>query len=161
MAWWNIGGWGNTRHGLEIGGVSSRDVPGSIETGRWYDIRIELKGRNVKCYLDGRLIHDANFTQPKSLYAVASLAHNSNEVILKVVNASASALETDISLNGTRQIGSARAIVLASDKATDENSIENPTRVAPKTEPLAVNQPNFRHTFPGNSVTVLRVGAVK
>ena len=44
-AWWNIGGWGNIRHGIELDGIAGADVPGSIQTGRWYDIRIEVKGR--------------------------------------------------------------------------------------------------------------------
>ena len=52
--WWNIGGWGNREHGIELcenGGKSQvgSHVPGSIETGRWYDIRIEVKGRHIQC----------------------------------------------------------------------------------------------------------------
>ena len=45
--------------------------PGSIETGRWYDIRVEVKGSNIKCYLDGKLIHDLNHKSPASLNASA------------------------------------------------------------------------------------------
>jgi hypothetical protein len=55
-SWWNLGGWGNTKNALEIPGVPSQQVPGSIETGRWYDIRIELKGPRVQCFLDGKLM---------------------------------------------------------------------------------------------------------
>jgi alpha-L-arabinofuranosidase len=33
-------------------------VPGRIETGRWYDIRIEVQGTRIRCFLDGQLIHD-------------------------------------------------------------------------------------------------------
>ena len=70
-SWWNIGGWGNTRHAHRDGrNQSATDVPGSIETGRWYDIRIEVKGANVKCYLDGKLIHDVKWQATKPLYAV-------------------------------------------------------------------------------------------
>ena len=32
-AWWNIGGWGNTRHALEMDGIAANDVPGEIESG--------------------------------------------------------------------------------------------------------------------------------
>jgi alpha-L-arabinofuranosidase len=71
-AWWNLGGWGNVRHGIELGGVVSEAVPGRIEIGRWYDIRIELKGGNIKCYLDGKLVHDVNHPAVKALYASAS-----------------------------------------------------------------------------------------
>jgi hypothetical protein len=57
-SWWNIGGWGNAYHGLEMAGVSAPWVAGTIETGRWYDIRVQLSGSDIRCYLDGVLIHD-------------------------------------------------------------------------------------------------------
>lgn len=59
-SWWNIGGWGNTQHALEAPGFSTIAVAGSIETGRWYDIRVQLWGSDVRCYLDGVLIHDTS-----------------------------------------------------------------------------------------------------
>ena len=57
---WNIGGWGNTAHGIETrpakpGFPRSR---GHIETGRWYDIKVVVQGSAIRCYLDGQLIHD-------------------------------------------------------------------------------------------------------
>ena len=56
--WWNLGGWGNTQNGLELPGLSSNPVAGHIETGRWYDIRVELRGPTVKCYLNGTLAQE-------------------------------------------------------------------------------------------------------
>lgn len=58
-SWWNLGGWDNTQHGLEAPGVASPTVPGKIETGRWYDIKIEVRGPTVKCYLDNKLVQQA------------------------------------------------------------------------------------------------------
>jgi hypothetical protein len=58
-SWWNLGGWGNTKHGLEFPGGSASQVPGKIETNRWYDIRIEVQGASVKCYLDDKLVQQA------------------------------------------------------------------------------------------------------
>jgi alpha-L-arabinofuranosidase len=156
-AWWNIGGWGNTRHAIEMGGFSDDSVPGSIETGRWYDIRIEVQGANVKCFLDGKLIHDARYQATKPLYAVASLAERANEVILKVVNVSAEGQETDLRLEGARVRSPAKAIVLASGKPEDENSLDQPAKVKPVTFTLTNASAAFRHTFPANSVTVLRL----
>jgi alpha-L-arabinofuranosidase len=156
-AWWNIGGWGNVRHGIELEGIAGGDVPGSIETGRWYDIRIEVKGANVRCFLDDKLIHDVSYAATKSLYAVASLAKRANEVILKVVNVSATDMETDLQLEGSKILPAATAIVLASDKPDDENTLEQPARVKPVTRKLNDAGAVFRHTFPANSVTVLRL----
>ena len=155
-AWWNIGGWGNTRHAIESEGFAGNDVEGSIETGRWYDIRIEVKGPNVKCFLDGKLIHDASLQTTKPLYAVASLAKRSGEVILKVVNVSAADQETDLQLEGAKIRPAATAIVLASDRPEDENTLDQPTKVKPVTSKLHNASAGLRHTFPANSVTVLR-----
>jgi alpha-L-arabinofuranosidase len=156
-AWWNIGGWGNTRHAIELDGVAGGDVAGSIETGRWYEIRIEVKGANIRCFLDDKLIHDVSYTATKPLYAVASLAKRANEVILKVVNVSAADQATDLQLEGAKILPAATATVLASDKPEDENTLEQPTRVKPVTRKLNGAGAAFRHTFPANSVTVLRL----
>src|SRR3990172_37536 len=56
--WANLGGWGNTAHGLERGvaggareGVGPR-VPGSIETNRWYAIKVRCEGSKLTLWLD-------------------------------------------------------------------------------------------------------------
>ena len=161
--WWNLGGWENTQHGVELGGtLDAKD--GHIETGRWYDIRVEVKGASVKCSLDGKVIHDIKNTlmTTSGIYASATQDKQSGDLIVKVVNASAAATETTIHLNGaTKLAATARAIVLTSEKPTDENSLENPTKVSPKTEVLAVSGTSLTHKFPGNSFTVLRIGTGK
>jgi alpha-L-arabinofuranosidase len=157
-SWWNIGGWGNSRHAIEIGGEVGQSVPGQIETGWWYDIRIELAGSSIKCYLDGKLVHDVSAPRMKSLYASATREKSSGDIILKVVNASGQALATDISFRGiARLTGPARAVVLAADKPTDENSLASPSKVAPVTLGIDVGESAMRHSFPGNSVSVIRV----
>ncbi|HUT01208.1 MAG TPA: family 16 glycoside hydrolase, partial [Phycisphaerae bacterium] len=58
--WWNIGGWSNSRHALETRprreGFPSR--PGRLKTGTWYDVKVDVRGPRIRCYLDGKLIHD-------------------------------------------------------------------------------------------------------
>lgn len=155
-SWWNLGGWGNQRHGLEVRGIDAEHVPGAIETGRWYDIKVELQGSRVRCYLDGKLIHDVTSEPMPSLYAVAGRA--GNDSILKVVNAAAEPLETRIRLTGSgKPPSSATATVLTSDSRDDENSFDEPAKVAPKDVPVANVSADFRHTFPANSVTVMRL----
>ncbi len=94
----------------------------------------------------------------KSLHASATREKSSGAIILKVVNAWAQTLATDIGFRGiARLTGPARAVVLASYRPTDENSLANPSRVAPVTLGIDVGESAIRHTFPGNSVTVIRV----
>lgn len=162
--WWNLGGWGNVRHGIEhcVGGAKRHlggSVPGQIETGRWYQIRIETSGPRIRCYLDGKLIHDVAHLQVKALCASASRVVATGEVILKVVNTSNAAQQTEITLAGVKEVQpSAAAIELTSARPEDENSLDEPTKVAPKTLSIDAG-PRFGHAFPPHSVTVLRIGA--
>jgi alpha-L-arabinofuranosidase len=156
--WWNLGGWCNTKHGIALGGTIA-EQKGSIETGKWYDIKIVARGQSIKCYLDGKLVHDVSHGAVSPLYSSATRDEKSGDLILKVVNASAEAVEAVIALRGARQLASAaQAIFLASDKAADENSLAEPTKVAPKSVPRQISGSPFTHNFPGNSFTVLRIG---
>ncbi|HBF35217.1 TPA: hypothetical protein DDW35_11720, partial [Candidatus Sumerlaeota bacterium] len=58
--WWNLGGWGNTQTGLEGLGFSVDDTKQdvTIDTDKWYNIKVELKGKHISCSLDGKVIHD-------------------------------------------------------------------------------------------------------
>lgn len=156
--WWNIGGWNNTAHMADAPGVLSPRVPGRIETGRWYDIKVELQGATARFYLDGQLIHTAARTNPPTLHAVAGRDERTGETILKVVNASDQPVQADVELRGGRSgsVGG-RAWVLTSAGPEDENSFEAPTKIAPREEPIQAAAPRFSHTFPADSVTVLRL----
>ncbi|HEV3049985.1 MAG TPA: alpha-L-arabinofuranosidase C-terminal domain-containing protein, partial [Longimicrobium sp.] len=157
-SWWNLGGWRNTLHGVDVPGLPLTRVPGQIETGRWYDIRIELKGQNIKCYLDGKLVQDVTRAAPPALFAVAGRDEDTGETVLKVVNAAGQPLDTAIDLRGAgegRVRG--RAAVLTSADPHAENSFDAPAKVAPREEAVRATLPEFRHTFPAHSVTVLRL----
>lgn len=159
--WWNLGGWGNTKHAVErsLGGgksIVSNEVPGSIETGRWYDIRIEVQGSRIRCYLDGKLVHDFEDEPVSVLHAVASRNEKTREVILKIVNVSDSAQETTIDLRGVRNLSpTAKMVTLTGASPEDENSLEEPTRVAPAESRLDGVSSRFRVNIPAHSLTVL------
>jgi alpha-L-arabinofuranosidase len=133
-------------------------VAGRIETGRWYDIKVENINNRIRCYLDGKLIHDVPCGMLPSMYAVASRAEQSGDVILKIVNAAETPQEVRISLAGLNgKVKSGTVTVLASAASTDENSLDNPNKVVPKESPLADAAANFVHSFPANSVSVIRL----
>ncbi len=162
--WWNIGGWNNTADALEAGGTLD-SKPGQVETGHWYDIKVVVSGKHVQCFLDGQKIHDVDFDlggQVKSLYAVTATDEQTGDMILKVVNANPKALETEVDLNGAKNLtGKGTAIVLTSENAEDENSLAEPTKVSPKTEPVAFSGTSFKRSFPGNSLTILRLSVAQ
>jgi alpha-L-arabinofuranosidase len=157
--WWNLGGWGNREHGLEVGGVEAPHVPGKIETGRWYDIRIELAGNCIRCFLDGKLIHDVERqSKLSSLYAVAGKKNNTGEIILKVVNAASESQETQIQMIGNVRLRpQARVITMSHADSEAENSVEAPMKVVPVETKLDNVKPEFTCNFPANSITVIRM----
>jgi alpha-L-arabinofuranosidase len=164
--WWNIGGWGNTRHALEQaseGGKSSLEggKSGSVETGKWYDVQVEVAGDRVRCFLDGTLMHDTRVSRQWSpLHAVANRVDRTGEIILKLVNVSSEDYATDIRLSGVSGVSPKASLVcLTSAGAQDENSLEQPQKVAPVKGTIQNAARSFRHTFPANSVTVLRLKA--
>jgi alpha-L-arabinofuranosidase len=153
--WWNLGGWGNTEHGLQ-GDLPELQAPGSIETGRWYDIKIELRHGGVTAYLDGKLIHQAERKPAPALYSVAG--RSNGDIVLDVVNTSSDPQETRIHLDGISHLtDTAQEIVLTSGSADDENSLGEPPKVAPVARTMAVAGPNFTELFPANSLTMIRL----
>ena len=130
---------------------------GRIETGRWYDIKIESTNR-IRCYLDGKLVHDVRRGMMDSMYAVASREENSGDLILKVVNAADAPQDVRISLaglDGQGEVGHGHRARLG--RPADENSLEEPQQGrAPGIAPGRCRR-SFIHRFPGNSVSVVRL----
>jgi alpha-L-arabinofuranosidase len=163
---WNIGGYQNKFHGIQAR-LAQQDhlvaqVPGSIETGRWYDVKVELKGSRLNCYLDGKLVQNADVPPPQTqrLYASATRDNGAGEVIVKVVNPGNDATETKISLSGVSHIEpEALAIVLAGDNLHDVNSMEQPKKISPDESKFDKVASNFTYSFQPRSMTVLRIKA--
>lgn len=163
--WWNIGGWGNSRHAIEVAANGHKSdmggsVDGKIETGRWYDIRVEVKGNAVKCFLDDKLVHEASYgAEALPFFAVAG--KKGDEVILKMVNTSAKAMDAEINLRGISGVSGGTITVLTHEDPMAENSLEKPTNVAPTSKTIEKPATTFTQSLPGNSVTVIRLKVAK
>lgn len=162
--WWNLGGWNNTRDGVEksTGGTKSLaggDRAGGIELNRWYDVRIEALGNRVRCYLDGVLRHEFTDTgfAPAPNFAVSTVRdRQSGDVILKVVNGAATPKPLRIELAGkTRWADQAQKIVLANSDPLVVNDFNKPRAVMPQTESIPCGE-MMDYTAPAHSLTVLR-----
>lgn len=82
------------------------------------------------------------------------------KVFLKVVNPSATAQPVSIELKGAAQIANeGKSVTLRATGPTDTNSITEPTRIVPVTEPLKNIASGFHYTFPAWSITVLELTA--
>ena len=154
---WNLGGWGNTRIGLQ-GIFGEPKIAGRIETGRWYSIRIELAGPRIRCSLDGKLIQEVVRPNPQRLYAVASRTQDGKQIILKLVNTGTVPRKTRFDLDGVTSVASrGRVTVMTSQDGNDENSFEQPRHVAPVDAVVNGMGKSFTRTLPARSITVLRL----
>lgn len=91
-------------------------------------------------------------------YAVASRDNETGQIILKVVNAEDKAVDAKIRIAGTDFLPPTRAIVLTG-RADDENSMQNPKKIAPVEEPLSCSMTgsdDFGYSFRPYSLTVLK-----
>jgi alpha-L-arabinofuranosidase len=157
--WWNIGGWNNTADGIEGDGTLD-SKPTHVETDRWYDLKLTVAGKRVQCWIDGKLVHDVDLStggQYDSLYATSATDAATGDMIVKVVNAAADPVETELNVAGASLTGKGTATVLTSASAADENSLAEPAKVAPKVETLGFEGAILKRTFPPNSFTVLRL----
>lgn len=164
FCWWNLGGWGNTKHTIEESLNGSKasiadDVPGRIETGRWYNLRIEVKGNHVRCYLDDHLVHDTHLTpEADGIQTVATREKATGDVLLKVVNLSAAPQTTHIALQGLPDLQpTGTALPLTSALPTDENSFATPRKIVPQTSIVNGVKPQLTYNFPPYSATILRL----
>ena len=69
---WNVGGWGNQQHAVQVAdAVVGEQTPGTIETGRWYDLKIEVRDRTVRGYLDGALVQERTLPRIDAVLAIS------------------------------------------------------------------------------------------
>ena len=152
-------GLGDTQDAVEMDETLD-PKPSHIETGRWYDLKVQVQDVSIRCWLDGRLIHEITRSRlaTRVLYASATRDDKSGDLILKVVNAADVPVDTTINLRGAEHLsGAGEAIVLTADSPWEENSMEDPTRISPRTGTFSFQGETLRRIFPGNSVTVLRL----
>ncbi|CAL9508185.1 Extracellular exo-alpha-L-arabinofuranosidase [Streptomyces sp. enrichment culture] len=159
--WWNLGGWNNTRSAVEKsagGGKQTMIEDGTvIETGRTYDIRIEVRGRQVTLYLDGR--EWGSFTDDavaEPFRQVVARDEATGELIVKVVNAQEAPARTRIDLGPGAAVGpTARLTVLRGDPDAVNTADERP--IGPEESVIDGVDTAFTHTFPPHSITFMRI----
>ena len=156
---WNVGGWNNRQTAIQAGdAIIGQAVPGTIETGRWYDVRVEVRDRTVRGFLDGRLVSEATLPRVDTVLAIAGRDDRTGEVVIKALNTSADPAAMTIRLDGLRvQSRTGRLIRMASADLNAENSFEAPTLIAPAVLPLTGVASSFTHELPPYSLSILRV----
>jgi len=156
--WWNLGGWGNREHGIEFNQtpVGPR-VRGTIETGRWYEIKVQLEGARIRCFLNGEMIHNTIAPELRELYTSAGREKTSGDLIVKTINCGDSPIVANLRMRGLTARGEGRISVLTSENRSDNNSLVEPMKVIPTERPIDHQGQEFQNEFPAHSLTVLRL----
>ena len=161
LTWWNIGGWNNTAHAIErTDGGRMRlgaGVAGSIETDRWYEIRIETAGGRARCFLDGVLVHDLDTRVAPRVAAAAGSVGPASEIVVKIVNGGEVELPLLIEVPGLDRIARAEVAILTGPSLAAENTCEAPTAVSPKRTTLPPGALPLPFVCPPRSLSVLRL----
>jgi alpha-L-arabinofuranosidase len=167
--WWNIGGWGNSGTRAEAAVNGDRGPygplsPFKVDTDRWYNLRIEVKGHHMQGYVDDQLITDAVDLPPPPLplnYASASYSSHGQSVIVKVVNARDNPQSITINIRGASRIDPSGTAIVLTGEPKAVNTLDQPLNVAPIREALENLSMSFTRTFPRHSVTVLTLKATR
>ena len=160
--WLNIGGWGNTQNGIEQivdgGKGQMATAPGHVETGKWYDVELDVKGDSIFAKLDGKQILSAKLKPniTPGFFATATKDSKTGEVIVKIANTSSQPTTAKVNVDG-RNIGNARLIRLAAKDGREENDLDHPTNVYPTTQDIPVNGSSIELEIPASSLNILRM----
>lgn len=163
---WSLGSERDAHHRLVAHLASHSDTPqvadeveGAIAADEWRNVRVRLNGDRVRCYLDGRLIHDADVPAPatENLYASATRHEQTGEAIIKVVNPTNQPAAVKLmfaGLGGGK--GHCRVITLTGPPEAT-NSIASPDNIHPEESEAVFQGGKVEHEFPAHSLSVLRV----
>ena len=130
--------------------------PGRLEPYRAYHARIEVRGTNVRCLLDGQVVHEFALPEAQHVYAQTAL-NGADELIVKLVNPTATPVDLALNLKNFAP-KSGRLITLSSANGTDENSMAEPNKVAPRERDYPISAQALKQFHvPPFSLNILRL----
>ena len=92
------------------------------------------------------------------LYASAVWDKGTKEIIVKVVNASDKAQNTNIQLSTGKKISSnGSMLILKSENLDGVNSLDNPTQISPQEQPIKLKGKNATIALPAHSMSVVKI----
>lgn len=159
-AWWNLGGWGNTKHAVEICNNGNKttvaEAAGSIETGRTYRIKIQVNGSAVTCSLDDVVVHRFTLNLKRKIYTAVNLDKAENIMYVKIVNPYKDAQTVRINVSNAT-VESGTAIILAASDNKAENNLNNPYNVVPSEVAVTVDAQGLDYDVSPYSFNIIKL----
>ena len=163
----NIAGWNNRTTAIQpIQRGRTNDVLGrranqTVETNKWYDVKIAVTPMAVKLYVDGQEMTVARPAAHTRHFCQTGYDEQTGELIIKVVNGTDQAYRRSFTIDGARNVLPTGKVITLSGDANDENTFEQPTKLAPCTTLFGKFGKQFDYEFPPMSFTVMRVKVSK
>ncbi|MDE6654031.1 MAG: hypothetical protein K2K37_06560, partial [Muribaculaceae bacterium] len=168
--WYNVGGWSNSQNNVEqsVDGnrvALCRGERFSVEADRWYDIRVDVDGDSISCYLDGKLnlaCKALKGSAMEGVYVSTTIDDADKMMYVKVVNVGDGFADGVINLSNcavdSGRMGGLKLIRLASGNGGDENTMSNPCNIIPINSSVKLgNNNDIIFDVPAYSVNILRI----
>jgi alpha-L-arabinofuranosidase len=164
----NIAGWKNTKTAVEIvsggkfSGIVGETASQSVETGKWYPIKVVGTPEKTALYMDEKLILEFEDRPSPLQFFASGYDEATGETILKVVNAEEVSYSAQFKLEGAQKIEkTGKVITLSSQSGEEENSFENPKTIYPTESEYKRFGKVFDYDFLPFSYTILRVKTIR
>lgn len=129
----------------------------AFESNQWYNVRLSCKDDLIRCYVNDKLIHEANKLPLPSLVSVATVNKETNTILLKVVNTTQHEEKTVLKVNGSGVKNDAEIIQLTGQQDA-RNTFAFPKTVVPETKRISFSLGGpMIYSFPPNSITLIKL----
>ena len=163
----NIGGWNNRTTAIQpiqrgrTADVLGRQVPQTLDTDKWYDIKIVVTPELATLFVDGKEILSAKPASQTRHFCQTGYDETTGELIIKVVNGTEQPYARNFSIAGAQAVAQQGKVITLSGDPQDENTFEQPTKLSPKTTDYHQFGKTFSYNFAPMSYTIMRVKVTK
>lgn len=163
--WFNVGGWNNTQSAIEqtINGGKEKlsgESKQKVQNGVWYTLQVDVDRDSVTCMVDGKVWCKGMLTggDMHGIYSNSTVDEKTHTLYTKVINLGHDATEGTLHLCGGHAT-KATITRLAAEQGTDENTMQEPLKVAPLQVEAQVeaDQSTIRFQVPPFSISILSV----
>ena len=163
----NLGGWSNMTTAFQpIRRGRTNDVIGrrkqqTIKTDKWYDIKLVVAPLSTTLYVDGQETISCKPSTPTRQLCQTGYDEATGELVIKVVNGTDKSYKRSFQIDNARTVIPTGKVITISGDAEDENSFDQPTKLAPQTSVYGKFGKQFEYEFKPMSFTILRVKVSK
>ena len=136
--WLNLGGWSNSRTSVETTMSGNRNTlegahSDSYETGRWYDIQLDVDDEDITAFVDGKQVYKGKKKSNllHGVYANSTLDEKTGTLYTKIVNLCATGTTGSLELSGG-SAEKAEMVRLYGLSGEDENTMQYPNNIVPR-----------------------------